>query len=216
MVSDENIWRLDGLSTDYKSGKPRKPLIASTRDDESPQYSPDGKKILFVSDRSGTWEFWICDSEGHNAFPLASDGKVGAANWSPDGQRIAFDSADQGTFQIYVMSAEGGVPRQLTTESSNHVMPSWSRDGRWIYFGSDQSGDLQVWKIPSAGGQAVQLTQKGGFPALESPDGKFLYYSKKQTSTAPGFWRVPVEGGEEVSVIELLKEAASGLLGRHG
>jgi Tol biopolymer transport system component/DNA-binding winged helix-turn-helix (wHTH) protein len=209
-VTDPNIWRLDGLSAAYKSGQHMKPLIASTRSDESPQYSPDGKKILFVSDRSGKYEFWVCDNEGHSAYPLASQGRVGAAVWSPDGQQIAFDSPDQDKIHIYVMSAEGGVPQRLTKDNSDHFMPSWSHDGQWIYFGSNQSGDLQVWKIPSAGGTVKQLTHKGGTVGLESPDGKFLYYSKGPTSTAPGFWRVPVEGGEEVPIIKLLKEPLPG------
>jgi Tol biopolymer transport system component len=209
-TSDANIWQIDGLCPPCTGGELMKPLIASTRSDESPQYSPDGKKILFISDRSGRYEFWICDREGHNPYPLASDGKAGAATWSPDGGQIAFDSPDQGTDQIYVMGAEGGAPRRLTMENFNHVMPSWSRDGQWIYFCSDRSGDLQVWKIPSGGGQMVQVTKRGGLASLESRDGKFLYYSKGPTSTEPGFWRVPVEGGEEVPIIKLAKEPRPG------
>src|SRR5262249_46640158 len=162
------------------------------------------------SDRSGRYEFWICDSEGHSPYPLASDGKVGAASWSPDGQQIAFDSPDQAKLKIYVMSAEGGVPRRLTSGNSNDFMPTWSRDGRWIYFASNEGGDVQVWKIPSVGGSAVQVTRNGGIVALESRDGKFLYYSKGPTSTGPGFWRVSVEGGEEVPVIKLAKEPLPG------
>jgi Tol biopolymer transport system component/DNA-binding winged helix-turn-helix (wHTH) protein len=208
--SDANIWRIDGLCPACTSGERMKLLIASTRSDESPQYAPDGKRILFVSDRSGKYEFWICDSEGHNAYPLASDGRVGAATWSPDGQQIAFDSAGQTKFQIYVMSAEGGVPRQLTMGNSHHFVPTWSRDGRWIYFASKEGDDVQVWKIPSAGGSAVQMTRNGGVVALESRDGRFLYYSKGPTSTPPGFWRVPVEGGEEVPIIRLEKEPLPG------
>jgi Tol biopolymer transport system component len=207
-VSDANIWRLGGVSSDHKNAQPGK-LIASTRHDDAPRYSPDGKRIAFVSDRSGKDEFWICDSEGHNAFPLPSDGKTGAYSWSPDGQRIAFNFITSGNCDIYVMSAEGGVPRQLTSERSTDARPSWSRDGQWIYFGSDRSGDWQVWKIPSAGGPAVQVTKRGGHVALESPDGKFLYYSKDfhsgLASPIPGLWRMPVNGGEEVPVIETLE-----------
>jgi Tol biopolymer transport system component/DNA-binding winged helix-turn-helix (wHTH) protein len=208
--SDANIWRIDGFCPACTSGEGMKLLIASTRSDESPQYSPDGKRILFASDRSGKYEFWICDSEGRNPYPIPSDGRIGAATWSPDGQQIAFDSPDQGKIQIYVMSAEGGVPRRLTMGNSHHFMPTWSRDGRWIYFASKDGDDVQVGKIPSGGGSAVQVTRNGGVVALESSDGRFLYYSKGPTSTGPGFWKVPVEGGEEVPVLRLEKEPLPG------
>jgi hypothetical protein len=56
-----------------------------------------------------------------------------------------------------------------------------------------------VWKVPAEGGEAVQVTKHGGFAAFESPDGKFVYYT---SFTAPGIWRVAVEGGEEVPVLD--------------
>jgi hypothetical protein len=56
-----------------------------------------------------------------------------------------------------------------------------------------------VWKIPAEGGRAVQVTKAGGREAFESPDGKFVYYSKLGVS---GIWRVPVEGGEETQVLD--------------
>jgi len=62
-------------------------------------------------------------------------------------------------------------------------------------------GDLQIWKIPAADGEPVQVTKKGkAREAFESPDGKHLYYAK--ASTLPGIWRVPVDGGDEVQVID--------------
>jgi hypothetical protein len=56
-----------------------------------------------------------------------------------------------------------------------------------------------VWKLPSEGGPAVQVTKKGGREAFESPDGKSVYYHKRDV---PGIWRVPVEGGEEAQVLD--------------
>jgi len=100
------------------------------------------------------------------------------------------------------MGAEGGQPRRLTTDASNNAAPSWSVDGRWIYFASDRTGTWQVWKMPAEGGQAVQVTRKGGLTAFESPDSKFIYYTKGED--VPGLWKVPVEGGEETPVLEPL------------
>ncbi len=200
---DSNIWRMDLPGFSVHGDSPIK-LISSTAQDSGPHFSPDGKEIAFESTRSGRWEIWRCDNEGSNAFQITSLSTMsGAPRWSPDGRQIAFDSVTEGQVDIYIMGMEGGLPRRLTTETSDEVVSSWSRDGQWIYFASNRSGTWQVWKSPSQGGKAEQVTQKGGFASFESPDRKFLYYAKGLT--IPGLWRVPVEGGEEKSVLDLLK-----------
>jgi Tol biopolymer transport system component len=163
--------------------------------------SPNGQKTAFRSNRSGSFEIWICDSDGSNPIQLTSLGapNSGTPRWSPDGRQIAFDSRKEGHSDIYVINAEGGAPRRLTTEPFENNVPSWSRDGRWIYFGSNRSGTGQIWRVPAQGGQAAQVTKQGGFAAFESADGKFLFYVK--AATGP-IWRMPVEGGEEARILD--------------
>ncbi len=185
-----------------KAGQPIQPvkLLASTREDQAPRYSPDGKKIAFQSDRSGNLEIWICDNEGQNLTQLTFFGKgqAGTPQWSPDGNQIVFDYRADGRADVYVVNVAGGVPRRITTESSDDSAPSWSSDGRYIYFASDRGGEQQVWKMPAEGGRAVQVTRQGGFVALESKDGKYLYHCK---GIGPGIWRMPVEGGQEIPIV---------------
>jgi Tol biopolymer transport system component/DNA-binding winged helix-turn-helix (wHTH) protein len=199
-INDYNIWRIGLPATAANPGSKR--LIASTRIETSQQYSPDGSKIVFASDRSGSMEIWVCDSEGRRLVQLTSFNRslCGSPRWSPDGRQIVFDSRAEGSADIYVISVEGGKPRRLTTEPSADIVPSWSRDGNWIYFCSDRSGSQQIWKMPAAGGPAVQVTNGGGFDNVESPDGQFLYYTKGRF--LPGIWRVPVMGGEETLVLD--------------
>jgi Tol biopolymer transport system component len=200
---DRNIWRVAVPGRDGKVIPPVK-LIASTRDDISAQYSPDGKKIAFTSDRSGSYEIWVCESDGSNPVPLTSFGgrPTDLPSWSPDGRRIAFHARPEGQAKIYVINAEGGKAQRLTDEQGDHVAPSWSHDGNWIYFGSNRSGIHQVWKIPAEGGTPVQVTKQGGITAFESADGRFLYYTKLRGVTS--LWRVPVGGGPESQVLESL------------
>ena len=196
---DTNIWRIEIPESKGRSNPPTR-LIASTNLDHGPQYSPDGRKIVFESTRSGSYEIWVCDSNGTNLVQLTSfDRTTGTPRWSPDGRHIAFDARIEthSDSDIYITGADGGSPRRLTTETSDDVIPSWSRDGRWIYFASTRTGDHQVWKVPAEGGEPVQVTKRGGFAAFESPDGKFVYY----TTHKPGIWKVAVEGGEEVLVL---------------
>jgi Tol biopolymer transport system component/tRNA A-37 threonylcarbamoyl transferase component Bud32 len=203
--SHNSIWRMAAPSLEGKRLRPLNqpaPLISSTRDDESPQFSPDGKKIAFASTRSGSLEVWVCDADGSNAVQLTSFGgpDISTPRWSPDGGRIAFDSNAPGEWDIYVVGANGGKPQRMTTDPANDGNPSWSPDGRWIFFDSARAGEQQVWKMSANGGEAVQVTKDGGFAPLESPDGKFLYYTKALDSTS--LWKIPIEGGEASRVLD--------------
>jgi Tol biopolymer transport system component len=200
-LMDGNIWRIALHSYKAQNESPVK-LIASTEEDNGPQYSPDSKRIVFASRRSGSFEIWMCDSDGSNPRQLTNIGGplTGTPRWSPDGRQIAFDSWIEGNADIYVISAEGGRARRLTYDADEDITPSWSRDGRWIYFGCTRSGSMQIWKIPAEGGSAVQVTKQSGFEGLESTDGKFFYYAKGRA--VPGIWRVPVTGGEESPVLD--------------
>jgi Tol biopolymer transport system component len=101
------------------------------------------------------------------------------------------------------MGVEDRKLRRLTSEASEDTAPSWSRDGRWLYFTSNRAEEIQIWKIPTNGGQATQVTKNGGSDAKESPDGKNVYYIKRGNAT--GIWQLPVQGGEESLVVDLLE-----------
>jgi Tol biopolymer transport system component/predicted Ser/Thr protein kinase len=197
-VLDDNLWRLE-----VGSGKPATQVVSSTLRDWCGRFSPDGQRIAFASDRSGSFEIWVCAADGSNPVQLTSfgTGVPDAPRWSPDGQRIAFAAlVASNNRDIYVIGADGGAPRRLTTEPSEEGRPSWSQDGRWIYFRSDRSGSQQIWKMPAEGGPAVQVTRAGGFEVFESPDGKLLYYTKGRRTL--GLWSMPVGGGEETRVLD--------------
>jgi Tol biopolymer transport system component len=200
---DANIYRIEISDTTVSKNPPTK-LIASTRHDGGPQFSPDGKRIVFHSARSGPLEIWMCDSDGTNLVQVTSlNGRAGSPRWSPDGQQIVFDFYGEGKGDIYTISVEGGLPRPIVTGDSDDHLPSWSTDGKWIYFASDRSGKHQVWKVPVQGGEAVQVTRQGGLLPCESPDGKYVYYNKG--AGIRGLWRMPVDGGEEVRVLDSFK-----------
>lgn len=200
-IRDSNIWQLE-VPDSQSPPKAPTPLIVSTRLEMQPGFSSDGKHIAFVSTRSGWREIWMSDSAGHNLVQLTrfNGPFVGSPKFSPDGKQIAFDcTAENDQRDIYVVGITGGTPRRLTTDNANESEPFWSRDGQWIYFCLGLQDSEQIWKIPAAGGAAVQVTQRGGRHSAESPDGKYLYFSRKPDE--PGIWRKPTAGGEEKLIL---------------
>jgi Tol biopolymer transport system component len=216
--TDVNIWRIDLRSPGQKPGMPER-VIASTWEERDPAFSPEGKRIAFMSNRSGACEIWVCASDGSNPVQLTALGgpRLFGPKWSPDGQNIAFNAAPAGSHDVYVISASGGPPRRVTTHSAADKWPSWSRDSQSLYFCSTRSGSSEIWKMPAKGAEGVQITRHGGDADVpqESPDGRFVYYMKGWPSQC-SVWRVPAAGGEEVKVLDSIHSYGGWSVGKQG
>jgi len=184
-------------------GKAARSIAPSTRSDANPQFSPDGRRIAFSSDRTGVTEIWVCDQDGANPVQWThfGDRHSGTPRWSPDGRSIAFDSQTKGGRRVFVMASDSGQSHRLTSDQATEIIPSWSADGKSIYFASDRTGRNEIWKAPSPGGKATQVTRDGGYVAFESLDGHRLYYTKSAGGASP-LWVKPVEGGPERKMVE--------------
>jgi eukaryotic-like serine/threonine-protein kinase len=194
-----DTWRLPRPKTLPSTLASEKFLVSAAK----AVYSPDGRRLAFESYLGGSGNIWLSDADGAHRIQLTTlKGESSTPRWSPDGRQIAFDSLAQGNWDIYVVDAEGGRPRRLTREPSDEGNGTWSRDGRFIYFSSNRSGSAEIWKIPAEGGGAIQVSRGGGFYAVESEDGRSLYYSKAEYFS--GVWRMPLGGGGEES--EVVKE----------
>jgi len=183
-------------------------LVASSRPEGSPAFSPDGTRIAFASLRSGNREIYVSNRDGSNTLQLTTFGgpAVASPSWSPNGKHLAFIVASRGSVHLYTVGSDGGAPTLIHSDpfavTSVGASPlNWSRDGHWIYFVSRRSGSIQSWKTAVTGRAAVQVTRNGGLTAHESADGEFVYYLKGRPV---GLWRVPLTGGEERIVLTSL------------
>ncbi len=151
----------------------------------SPAWSPDGRKLAYVSFESQKAVVWTQDlTTGERHIVANFRGSNSAPAWSPDGQRLAVTLSRDGIAQIYTMAASGGTPTRLTSSSSIDTEPLFSADGRTVYFVSDRGGGPQVYRVPATGGEVQRITFDGSYnisPTL-SPDGQFLAYVSRQDS----------------------------------
>jgi Tol biopolymer transport system component len=184
-----SIWRAQ-LGGDEDTVEEQE-LVRSTGRGSWPAYSPDGRKIAYVSDDTGREEVWICDADGGNRRQVShfNGPRVRRPRWSPDGRTLLISSDEQGQ-GLYTVPAEGhGNAHAVVRPATNGA---WSRDGKSIYF--DNSG--QIWRMPAGGGEAKAVTtNKGTNQGVESVDGKTVFFRRGRS-----IWRVPVEGGEAEEV----------------
>ena len=168
-----------------------KRLRESANEDIGAMWSPDGKKIAFVSRANGNSDIYVIDADGANPQRLtdhpAYDGSV---LWSPDGSKLAFTSGRSGSSKLYTINADGSGLKRLTTseaqeDEANHA---WSPDGKQLAFVTITTNrQLSVWVTNSNGGTPEQLTKPANANATQpvwSPDGSELAYveSKKGRS----------------------------------
>ena len=201
-ISDDIIFKLLGergifstrLSYVIKDGK-RFRLVISDADGQnirnamasadpiiSPSWSPDGKKVAYVSFEDRKPVIYVHELATGRRIALSNQkGNNSAPGWSPDGKKLAISLSKDGNTQIYGINSDGSGLRRLTRGNTIDTEPQYSPDGRFIYFTSDRGGQPQIYRMSSEGEQvdgAKRVSFKQGFvtsPRI-SPDGKYLAY----------------------------------------
>jgi TolB protein len=157
----------DGFAPQSVVGSPE-PLL-------SPAWSPDGRKLAYVSFEQGNSAIWMQDV-ATGARELISSGKGinGAPSFSPDGKKMALTLSRSGNPEIYVRDMATGRTEQITQHWSIDTEPVWAPDGRHIYFTSDRGGRPQIYRVAASGGSPVRVTLEGDYNARASvsPDGR--------------------------------------------
>jgi len=134
-------------------------------DNLSPTFSPDGRRIAFISTRPGLPQIYVMatDGTGQELFAPFDYGMTGSSNapeWSPDGLSVAFHRDVAGSPQVFVMDVASRRVRQLTSAGRNED-PTWAPDGRHLAFVSDRTGSRQIWVIDLDTGRVRQVTRIG-------------------------------------------------------
>jgi Tol biopolymer transport system component len=149
--------------------------------DDGYAWSPNGRRLAFLSDRDGNFEIYVVNADGSGERRLTSAPESdGGLVWSPDGRKIAFVRSILDRYgittrsEIYVMDADGSGQRALGRGGG----PVWSPDGRKIAFRSERTGKAELFLVNVNGSGLVNLTRN---PAADggpiwSPNGKKIYF----------------------------------------
>ncbi len=132
----------------------------------SPNWSPDGARLAYVSFEQGNSAIYVQEvSTGARQLVSSGTGINGAPAFSPNGRFLALTLSRSGNPEIYVRDLTTGNQRQLTRHWAIDTEPAWSPDSKSIYFTSDRGGRPQVYRVPASGGDAERITREGQYNA---------------------------------------------------
>jgi len=132
----------------------------------SPSWSPDGRKLAYVSFERGNSSIFIQDiGTGAREEIAKFRGINGAPAFSPDGRRLALTLSRSGNPEIYVMDLGSKSLNQVTNQMGIDTEPTWSADGGTLYFTSDRGGRPQIYQVSASGGGASRVTFQGSYNA---------------------------------------------------
>ena len=161
-------------------------LFNSNFQENFPEFSPNGDRFAFISNRTGPFQLWIGDIAGtqtKKASQFRLDNVSNQPRWSPDEHFILVDVAENGKSNIYRISLNNGAATRFLEDASH---PVFSPDGAYVYFNSRRSGASQIWKAPIEGGKASQITYNGGIIGFECRTDSSFYFMKE---TEDGIWQ---------------------------
>lgn len=175
--------------------------VTPASSNRNPSWSPDGSKLVFQSNRSGSGktEIWLANADGSGLLRLTTSVQLATFSqgpffssdfdpaWSPDGSQIAFVSNRDGAgvgltdTELYLMNTDGSNLLRLTNDGLDDTMPAWSPDSRKIAFTRSQGAGIQI--INRDGTNLVSFLAFSAWPAW-SPDGSRLAFIQND-STSP-------------------------------
>lgn len=210
-LSDSNVWTFTPGQSQPKH------LVATSYEDEECTESPDGKHLLYVSASTGYQQLWYAHADGsapQRVGDFQSAEEI-VALWAENSRDflLSIRSKDLGR-KIYRGELRDGEPSALTLFADDAMASSFSRDGKWLYMVERRNGERRVVRMAyPGGGKRTPVVEPASY-GMESPDGKYFYYSRQNERL--GLWRMPLPHGPSTQVIAQLVRRTSFTLSPDG
>ena len=152
-------------------------IVSSPEPIMSPAWSPDGRRIAYVSFENRRPAIYVQDLvSGRRDLVASYDGINGSPAFSPDGSQLAMTLSKEGSPDIFVLDLVSRQLNRITDHYAIDTEPSWSPDGSHLIFTSDRGGSPQIYKVGSLGGPVQRLTFENDYNgrASYSPDGRYI------------------------------------------
>lgn len=149
----------DEIFTVHTDGSHLRQITRGSGNNDWPAWSPDGRRLAFVSDRSGVTQVWTMGRSGHRPTQLTFGGETHdeLPDWRPDGKRIAYEQGLEGSGKIWVMRADGSHQHQVSSGTGDDFGPAWSPDGRRIAFARQLSDTDRPVEVMDADGSDLHV-----------------------------------------------------------
>jgi Tol biopolymer transport system component len=145
--------------------------------DRQPAYSPDGRRLVFSSNRTGNLDLWLLDRQSGALRQLTDDA---AQDWdpgfTPDGRQVLFSSSRSGNLEIWAIDLDGSNARQVSRDGVDAENPTMTPDGGWIVYTSGNADHLGLFRIRPDGSEATQITVGNHTNGEVSPDGRWALF----------------------------------------
>lgn len=170
-------------------------VVADPADDFAPVWSPDGKRMAFLTSRDGNVELYVAPADGASAMRV-TDTAVAESQptWAPDSQSLAYVSPDaNGNPHVFLVRLSDLAPRRLTLGTPGERDPGWSPNGEWVAFTAlDEAGrPIGIFLRNPQGVNRLQVTQGPDFAPAWSPDSKRLAFVSER------------DGNQEIYAVEV-------------
>lgn len=171
--------------------------------DGHPDWSPDGRWLVFESERTGNRDIFLASRDGSNVIQLTDEiAYDGQPAWSPDGRSIAFVSDRDGGRNVFILDLAGNAGlRRITASLGADEQPDWSADGASLVFVSERDGNPEIYRVGIDGGEPQRLTENDAddYAPAWGPDGRIAFVSERDG--VPSLYVMDADGANRQRLI---------------